>query len=932
VTTNSESTLKALVGIGRFAEALRLLQERIAGSKPTTELSLLEAELLEKLGAAAEAEGRATALLKRPGLSSAERSRCHLILGNESRDRGLLKVAVNQYQRALALAQQAEDRRQEVWALLRLLLAYADSGDLGAFAGILATVRKNIIALADPQLLTALHLFVAEAEAKRGLAENARHHIRVARRLLGTSPDLWLQGTADNGSFCVNYTLSDFKSALTDAQSALSVSAVSGHLAARRAALANLGHVYLVAADFEKALECLDTALSMCPVAGETRASILDGLAQLALATGQVSNCDTMLKAVEVALKGHPSPCSQSEMWSSVTRGRLLLAVGRGTEVVGFCDRTIAALPTNDDKSLSIQLQLIRAAGLVACRELKLATQAVVLVAQKAPNASMEIKAGLARVTGGLLREQGELGRAQVWFGRASRIFECIGHRLGRDEVRRDSASLCAGKVAVTDSLSEPETGGSGDTTAEIAVDRLSALFDLAAYPDLLGHEVLNLLLDTKAVSSGEIIAVDAVQEQRSHVAHACTEPDSGHPNGTEKWQIELGDRGGRTFYLLVEPSDRPSGSVTLQGAQKLVQAARALEAVRLERLQEAALWPIEIRPQTYRGVFVSRQMQELVSLARKIVDSDATVLLTGETGTGKEVVARMIHDESSRAGQPFVPFNCSSFSSDTVESQLFGYRKGAFTGADSSFSGVIRAATGGTLFLDEVGDLPVEVQPKLLRFLESGEIHPLGDPRPVRSNVRILAATNVDLGQMAKSGAFREDLYYRLNVIPVVLPPLRERREEIPLLFEHYLHQFCASAGKERLRLAQETMEYLVLYGWPGNVRQLVNEVKRLVALGEPGAVLMPEHLSPDIVASRRTLPVAQRVPTSSEVLVRLDQTAAAAHDHLDRAQIAWAMKASGNRVEAAAMMLGVSRKGLYLKRQRLGLGVSAKAEQPSA
>jgi DNA-binding NtrC family response regulator/tetratricopeptide (TPR) repeat protein len=764
------------------------------------------------------------------------------------------------------------------------------------------------------------------------LAENARHHIRVARRLLETSPDLWLQGTADNGSFCVNYTLSDFKSALADAQSALSVSAVSGHLAARRAALANLGHVYLVAADFERARECLETALSMCPAAGETRASILDGLAQLSLATGQLSNCETMLEAVEDALKGHPSPCSQSEMWSSVTRGRLLLAVGRCNEVVGFCDRAIAALPTNDDKSLSIQLQLIRAAGLVACREIELATQAVVLVTDKVPNTSMEIKAELAKVTGGLLREQGELGRAQVWFGRASRILECIGHTLGRNDVRGDSASLPAHEVSLTHMCPErvhPETDSSRDTATEIAIDRLSALFDLAAYPDLLGHEVLNLLLDTKAVSSGTIIAVDTVQEQHPCVAHACTEPNGGHPNGTEKCQIELGSEGGRTFYLLVESADRPSGSVTLQGAKRVLQAARALEAVRLERLQEVALWPIETRPHTYRGVFVSRQMQELVSLARKIVDSDATVLLTGETGTGKEVVARMIHDESSRAGQPFVPFNCSSFSSDTVESQLFGYRKGAFTGAISSFSGVIRAAAGGTLFLDEVGDLPLEVQPKLLRFLESGEIQPLGDPRPVRSDVRVLAATNGDLVQMAKSGTFREDLYYRLNVIPVRLPPLRERREEIPLLFEHYLQQFCAGAGKERLRLAQETVEYLVLYGWPGNVRQLVNEVKRLVALGEPGAVLMPEHLSSDIVASRRTLPAAQRLPTSSEVLVRLDQPAAAAHDHLDRAQIAWAMKASGNRVETAATILGVSRKGLYLKRHRLGLPLPGTAAQ---
>ena len=426
-------------------------------------MSLLEAELMEKIGAAADAEQRATALLNRPGLSPAERSRCHLILGNQSRDRGLLRAAVDQYQRALALAQQAGDGRQEAWALLRLLLAYADSGDLGAFAGILATVRKNIIALADPQLLTALHLFVAEAEAKRGLAENARHHIRIARRLLGISPDFWLQGTADNGSFCVNYTLADFKRALADARSALSVSTVSGHLAARRAALANLGHVYLIAKDLEKARKCLSTALSMCSAAGETRASILDGLAQLALATGQLSTCDTMLEAVQTALKGHPCPCSQSEMWSSVTRGRFLLAQGKCREAVEMCDRVIAALPTNEDKSLSIHLQLIRCAGLVACHEIGQATEAIVLVTDSVAGASMEIKAEFASVTGELLREEAEPGRAQVWFGRAAAVLDCIGHTLARDEVRGKLISAVASSATCLPAVDSDHVDTSGE-------------------------------------------------------------------------------------------------------------------------------------------------------------------------------------------------------------------------------------------------------------------------------------------------------------------------------------------------------------------------------------------------------------------------------------------------------------------------------------
>ena len=313
--------------------------------------------------------------------------------------------------------------------------------------------------------------------------------------------------------------------------------------------------------------------------------------------------------------------------------------------------------------------------------------------------------------------------------------------------------------------------------------------------------------------------------------------------------------------------------------------------------------------------------MQRLLDAVRRVAATNVSILITGETGTGKEVLARTVHGYSNRAKAPFLPFNCTSTPRDMLDSQLFGHRRGAFTGATENFSGVIRAAGGGTLFLDEIGDMPLDVQPKLLRFLESGEVHPIGETQPVRVDVRIVAATNANLDALVGDGRFREDLFYRLNIVRLHLPPLRERRMEIPALAHHFLEKYAREYAKGELRLAEETMEYLLLYRWPGNIRQLANEIRRMAALCESSAVLMPEHLSPEIAASRRTVPASERLIDPMEVVVRLDQPLAAAMEHLERAMLHYALRQCSGRIEETATRLGVSRKGLYLKRQRFGI-----------
>ena len=232
--------------------------------------------------------------------------------------------------------------------------------------------------------------------------------------------------------------------------------------------------------------------------------------------------------------------------------------------------------------------------------------------------------------------------------------------------------------------------------------------------------------------------------------------------------------------------------------------------------------------------------MDRTLDLSRKASKSSIPVLIEGESGTGKELIARAIQGSGDRAGKPFVAVNCGAIPANLVESVLFGHQKGAFTGADANHAGKFQEAHGGTLFLDEIGELPPEAQVKLLRALQEGEVEPVGASRPVKVNVRVISATNRRLLIMAQDGSFREDLYYRLNVFPIYVPPLRERREDIALLSEHFLARFAAETGKRLAGLSQEALDLLISYDWPGNVRQLENAIYRAVVLADT------DHLRP--------------------------------------------------------------------------------------
>lgn len=312
--------------------------------------------------------------------------------------------------------------------------------------------------------------------------------------------------------------------------------------------------------------------------------------------------------------------------------------------------------------------------------------------------------------------------------------------------------------------------------------------------------------------------------------------------------------------------------------------------------------------------VYRSEAMKKIVEQVLSLRSSEITILITGETGTGKELVARAIHAYSKRAAHSFIPFNCASAPRELIESQLFGHRRGSFTGATADFPGMIGAAEKGTLFLDEIGELAREMQPKLLRFFQNGEVQRLGEVAPRIADVRILAATNCDLEEMVANQQFRVDLYYRLNVIEFRMPPLRERREEIPLLAEHFLTRSLAQSEKQDIALSSNVLSVLKQHDWPGNARQLENEMQRLVALTPAGTTITEELLSANIRNQ-------SKIRLISSFSSSLKHSLAEAVADTEHQMMSEALARHKGNISRVAIELGVSRYGLrkMLRRHHL-------------
>ncbi|MBI5501552.1 MAG: sigma 54-interacting transcriptional regulator [Deltaproteobacteria bacterium] len=350
-------------------------------------------------------------------------------------------------------------------------------------------------------------------------------------------------------------------------------------------------------------------------------------------------------------------------------------------------------------------------------------------------------------------------------------------------------------------------------------------------------------------------------------------------------------------------------------------QASLAIQNARLyKRLDEAEkqlakenryLKGREERRQLRGIIGKSAPMNEVSRQIEKVVDTRVTVLIEGETGTGKELVASAVHYQSRRRDKLFVAQNCAALPENLLESELFGHKRGAFTGADHDKKGLFEIADGGTLFLDEVSEMPVALQGKLLRALQDGEFRPLGGTQARRVDVRVVAATNRKLEECVKNGSFREDLYYRLRVFPIRVPPLRERKDDIPLLVDFFLRKYGREFGKEVRGISAAAMESLRHHDWPGNVRELENEVQRLVIQIEPGDEIRPEHISSRV--RRVDALVGEIAPQGSSLHEMMDD--------VERWILRRTLEETGGNRTAAAKKLGISREGLHKKLAKLGI-----------
>jgi DNA-binding NtrC family response regulator/ATP/maltotriose-dependent transcriptional regulator MalT len=760
-------------------------------------------------------------------------------------------------------------------------------------------VRRAVISYGGPAQFAELRLCAARVEARKGNLMEADRHWRVAQRLLSEWPHVKLQSQLWLNACMMSLLRGDARTALEHVDRAAAAADESGYFRARIGAEIDRAHVLCALGAFPDAKRSALAATQGSVSYPQLHVAALDCLGTIQISEGNIGEAEVTFDEVARRRPAHGTRLAPHWDVLSEVSSRLALAKARrgGDEAAELVSTGLKTAIKSEDNTWIVRMQL-------ALSELRLRNGDVtgaaesLFAAMGGGRPSPEIIARTCALKGAVALTTGNVDVAVTEYGRGIRIATAIENVLLSSDLRRESPPGATHVTSITDA---------------------TFLIELAGYPHVVAHEAYALLELTGAVESMALVARSDAGVRVVTTLH-CTEGEAREAAASpgDRLVVACGSHRDEAWEIIAQLKPGLAERCNAIAVRKLVDTAVTLDRYRREEKQRAALWPPDTL-ETDGGLWISEQMTELLAIARRIATAPVSVLLTGETGTGKEVLARAIHRASGRGHKPFVPFNCTAVPRDMLESQLFGYRKGAFTGAHNAFDGVIRAAAGGTLFLDEIAEIGLDLQPKLLRFLETHEVHGLGDSHPATVDVRVVAATNADLESMVADGRFREDLFYRLNVVRLQLPPLRERREEIPPLVDHYLRTFAEQQKKGRLTLDDETLEYLVLFRWPGNVRQLVNEISRLVAYAEPDSTITPALLSPEVQASRRTVRVDSG--DEPEIRVHLDQPLGDAIDAVERVMVVRALERAGGNYENAARLLGISRKGLFLKRRRWGM-----------
>jgi hydrogenase-4 transcriptional activator len=947
---------------GHGPEAVEFLEEALGEPDLSREdraqirCGLAEAWLLQDdLKQAAEALGRepdARDRLNPARLSDLWRVHGRIAVASGEPSRGIAFLT-----RALSLAERAHDSRAIGLAHYELGLCYRQVGDTAIVREHIAKAASALHAAGDRRHLAMVHSLSGITHAQEGRLDEAMAALRQAERLALMVEAGDVLATVCGNEANVALMQHRHEQALALAERSVELQEQAGTPHGLGVALASLGQICVRLGKLKRAEEALHRALdvrSPLQFRRETTGAVFDSLAQIYVIRGSHEEAAQSLERARGAYG--ESRASRWYQWSiRVLDARVALRRGDAARALSLCRDLSAAA----DAPVLYALQ----ADLIAVESLLVLARPTDAQAQLDAIAPRIHPSGMSGTWGEFLRLRGRLhaagGRsteAYHDFGQSVSVFELLGERyqvaLGNLELGKLAAAAGARSRAVrhlteASRIFETLNAAPDRAEAEAALVRAGTatsgdyvgpqidgddaivrrLVDASAMPALLEREGATAILEACEATAAAIV-VELPGGRLRVLSSAGCDPDGARALAS------AAIRGATGVYRLLEmepvgrDSDGPRSvviSVPRPLPPALRQRFRTLCAVlrqgfelcqARERTPDVSGVALErqLEPLLPGFVCASAAMQRVTDQIQRLQGNDLTVLITGESGTGKDLVARAIHAGSPRSGNMFLPYNCTSATRELADSQLFGHRRGSFTGAMSDQPGVLRTAVGGTLFLDEVGDLPIDVQPKLLRFLEQGEVLPVGETRPQQVDVRVVAATNADLEQRVTDGKFREDLFYRLSVIRIHVPPLRERREEIPHLSTFLLRDACERLGRPGVRLSPETLDIFDSFPWPGNVRQLRNEVQRAVALTSANGVVTPEMLSPALAPS-----ALHGAPPTRGRAVRT--TLAAAVQKLEREMIETTLQRSGGNISRTARALGLTRRGLYLKMQRLDI-----------
>ena len=773
----------------------------------------------------------------------------------------------------------------------------------------LTRLRQLASRAGDASSIAALHLAVARVEGCRGHRTSAHHHLEIARTFVARSQDVALACTVDVVEASLETLAGNFSRSRQLARTCLGRADTEAFTKYQLAALTNLAVVSMLQGNNARARALIDQVLPACSELTYIRLGALDNLAQIELREGRHETCRSILNDCQSASRADVLPArSWYDLAHQITRCAYFEHLEDWASIIDIADDADPELTRRQYKAIRTSLLCAKARALARLGRQADASATLALAVRACPRGAVDPLIVLEASKALCASLRGDAVNGSVHYERAIAACRAIGHRYHewwitaqRDDVRKHTVET----VVVHPRSDIAQTS--------LLLSDVATILGAGHSIDLLAHRVGAILQSTPLASR-----VDIVSESGPEYRPEPTAEWDAAADGTCTIRVAGSDRVASITVRGVTSIEEIS---LLKGMADLVQIAVARTADTEREDEDLTLWPRTVAPDGEDTIFRSPRMMELLRIAERLAATNLPVLITGETGTGKEVIARLIHDHSTQKRGPFVPFNCSAVARELVESQLFGHRRGAFTGAVDAFPGVVKAAERGTLFLDEIGDLEPLVQPKLLRFLESGEIQPVGESRPQCVAVRIVAATNGDLETLTKDGRFRRDLFYRIGVARLELPPLRERKDEIPAFASLFLARFARECGRSGLKLADDFIAALLLFDWPGNIRQLANEIRRVAAMAIDGQTLGAADLSADVTQNWNARPVTPSRVSTPAVDVRLDQPLAAAVESLERQFIERALQASSGRVADAAQLLGLSRKGLFLKRRRCGL-----------